>query len=177
MSTTKSDSPIGTIIPGYSVPVINERAVRAAAGLLFLAGAGAVAYESRTSLQAFGMVFMVDMMIRLTAGDRWSPSLAAGRLIVSRQKPEWVGAPQKEFAWWLGFGLAFVSCMSMSVLSLPMAFTISLCSICLALLFAEASFGICVGCAIAARVGSTPQYCPGDTCAQPHSDSQSRSEG
>ena len=65
---------IGTIVPGYAVPVINERAVRAAAGILFLLGGAAFATafftESMQPLQPFGMFFMLDMMLRVVAGDR-----------------------------------------------------------------------------------------------------------
>lgn len=160
---------LGRRVPGYDIPVINERAVRAAAGLLFLGGAiafgFAVATGSQQPLQPFGMFFMLDMLLRVTAGDRWSPSLTVGRLIVSRQSPEWVGAPQKAFAWWLGFGLAFVSCVGMGWLGLPLAATLALCSVCLTLLFIETAFGICVGCKLQQLFSkTTPQYCPGGTC-------------
>src|SRR5690606_19365407 len=104
---------LGKMIPGYDIPVINERAVRAGAGLLFLGGAItygiAFTTNSPDALKPFGMFFIVDMALRIILGDRWSPSLALGRLIVIRQKPEWVGARQKEFAWWLGFVLATVA--------------------------------------------------------------------
>lgn len=164
---------IGQIVAGYDVPVINERAVRAAAGILFLAGgiamSMAIASGSMQPLQPFGMFFMVDMLIRVLAGDRWSPTLAVGRRIVSRQAPEWVGAQQKQFAWWLGFGLALVSCSAMGLFAAPLWLTLALCSICLAFLFFETAFGICVGCALQARFGRTPpQYCPGGTCEVNH---------
>ena len=164
------DSPhIGTNIPGYSIPVINERAVRAGAGILFLLGAiafGAALFMGSTvPLQPFGMLFMADMMLRLFAGDRWSPSLALGRLIVRRQEPEWVGASQKQFAWSLGLGLAFVSCAGMGVLSAPLWLTLVLCGLCLSLLYRETAFGICVGCILQARFGKTPpMYCTGGVC-------------
>lgn len=170
MSTSELTTPrIGRIVPGYQVPVINERAVRAAAGLLFLLGATAFVFallqQSIRPLQPFGMLFMFDMLIRLLAGDRWSPSLALGRLITRRQTPEWVGAPQKEFAWWLGFGIAVVSCSSMGLFALPLWVTLSLCGLCLSLLFIETAFGICVGCALQARFSKTPpMHCVGDSC-------------
>ena len=160
---------IGASVPGYSVAVINERAVRAAAGILFLLGGAAFATAfftgSMQPLQPFGMFFMLDMMLRVLAGDRWSPTLALGRLVVKHQRPEWVGAPQKEFAWWLGFALAAVSCASMGLFAAPLWVTLALCSICLTLLFLETAFGICVGCALQARFGKQPpMYCPGGTC-------------
>ena len=160
---------IGTIVPGYAVPVINERAVRAAAGILFLLGGAAFATafftESIQPLQPFGMFFLLDMMLRVVAGDRWSPTLVLGRLVVSRQRPEWVGASQKEFAWWLGFALAAVSCASMGLFAAPLWVTLALCSVCLILLFLETAFGICVGCVLQKRFGKQPpMYCPGGTC-------------
>lgn len=157
------------MVPGYAIPVINERAVRAAAGILFLLGAAAFATAfftgSAQPLQPFGMFFMIDMLLRVTAGDRWSPTLALGRLAVWRQRPEWVGAPQKEFAWWLGFGLALVSCTTMGFFAAPLWVTLALCGTCLTLLFLETAFGICVGCALQSKFGKQPpQYCPGGTC-------------
>lgn len=163
---------IGRRVPGYAVPVVDERAVRAAAGLLFLGGAiswGLAAHTgSQQPLQPFGMLFMIDMLLRVLVGDAWSPSLVLGRLIVSRQRPEWVGAPQKAFAWWLGFGLALVSCAAMGVLQAPHWLTLALCGLCLSLLFVETAFGICIGCRLQSVLGRrAPQHCPGDSCVLP----------
>jgi len=171
--TAQTSAPlVGVARPGFDVPVIDERAVRAAAGILFLAGAIAFGFAAATGtarpLQPFGMFFMLDMALRVTVGDRWSPTLAVGRLVVRRQAPEWVGAPQKTFAWWLGFGLATISCASMGLLAAPLWLTLALCALCLSLLFAETAFGICVGCALQRTLSATPpRHCPGDTCATP----------
>ena len=167
--TEPDASHIGRIVPGYSVPVINEHEVRVGAGILFSLGLisflAALVEGTSRPLQPFGMFFMMDMLLRLMAGDRWSPTLALGRLAVRGREPQWVGAPQKEFAWWLGFALALVSCTSMGLLSAPLWLTLALCSVCLTLLFLEAAFGICVGCSLQARFGrQAPQYCPGGTC-------------
>ena len=169
LSTAARAPRIGRIVPGYTIPVMDERAVRAAAGILFLLGGAAFATALFTGsvqpLQPFGMFFMVDMLLRVTAGDRWSPTLVLGRLIVSRQRPEWVGAPQKEFAWWQGLGLAVVSCTSMGLFMAPLWLTLALCGVCLTLLFLETAFGICVGCALQTRFGKQPpRYCPGNAC-------------
>ena len=167
--TEPDASHIGRIVPGYSVPVINEHEVRVGAGILFSLGLisflAALVEGTSRPLQPFGMFFMMDMLLRLMAGDRWSPTLALGRLAVRGREPQWVGAPQKEFAWWLGFALAFISCTSMGFLGAPLWLTLTLCSVCLTLLFLEAAFGICVGCSLQARFGrQAPQYCPGGTC-------------
>lgn len=168
-NTTGEVARIGRVVPGYEVPVIDERAVRAAAGILFLAGgiafALAVFEQSTRPLQPFGMFFVMDMFVRVVVGDQWSPTLALGGLIVRRQRPEWVGASQKEFAWWLGLGLALTSCMTMGLLAAPLWITLVLCSVCLSLLFLETAFGICVGCALQIRFGKqAPRYCPGGSC-------------
>ncbi|WP_342452122.1 DUF4395 domain-containing protein [Leucobacter exalbidus] len=168
--STESRGPrIGRIVHGYTIPVIDERAVRAGPGILFLLGGAEFATAfftgSMQPLQPFGMFFMVDMLLRVAVGDRWSPTLMFGRLAVSGQRQEWVGAPQKEFAWWLGFGLALVSCMSMGLFATPLWATLALCGICLTLLFLETAFGICIGCALQARFGKQPpRYCPANTC-------------
>lgn len=166
---TEGRTRIGRTVPGHEVPVIDERAVRAAAGVLLLAGGSAFALalfqQSVRPLLPFAVVFVMDMMVRLIAGDRWSPTLALGRLVVRGQRPEWVGAEQKEFAWWLGVALALTSCLTMGLFAVPLGVTLALCGACLSLLFLETAFGICVGCALQARFGRRPpKYCPGGTC-------------
>lgn len=169
MTKTDETPAIGRIVEGYEIPVINERAVRAAAGILLLIGGIAFGYAAATGsadpLKPFGFLFVIDMGLRVTLGDRWSPTLALGRLIVIRQKPEWVGASQKAYAWWLGFGLAIVNCGAMGYLGAPLALTLSLCGVCLAMLYLETAFGICVGCSLQRLLTrKAPQYCPGGTC-------------
>lgn len=163
---------VGRIVPGYAVPVINEREARAAAGLLFLPGIvlylTAIHAGAAEPLKPFGAVFVLDMLIRVLAGDRYAPSLALARLAVSRQRPEWVGAPQKLFAWWLGYGMGLAACLATGLLQAPFWVTLVLCGICLALLFLETAFGICVGCRLQSLLTKTPpQYCAGGTCEFP----------
>ena len=160
---------VGHIIPGYAVPVINEREARAAAGLLFLLGIvlyfTAIHAGTAEPLKPFGAVFVLDMLIRVLAGDRYAPSLALARIIVARQQPEWVGAPQKLFAWWLGYGMGLAACLATGLLQAPLWVTLVLCGICLTLLFLETAFGICVGCKLQSLLAKTPpQHCAGGTC-------------
>jgi len=60
---------IGEWVAGIEVPVINERAVRASAGLLFLVGFSAWLFGVITSelqpMRAFGVLFAVEMYVRL----------------------------------------------------------------------------------------------------------------
>lgn len=160
---------VGVVRPGFDVPVIDERAVRAAAGILFLAGAVAFGLAAATGssapLKPFGMAVLLDLGLRVGLGDRWSPTLALGRLIVRRQTPEWVGAPQKVFAWGLGFALAAATCVATGWLATPLAVTLALCGLCLTLLFVETAFGICLGCSLQrVLIRTPPSHCPGVAC-------------
>lgn len=170
MSTPREADPvIGEYVDGIDVPVVDERAVRASAGMLFLFGIVAVMTAALTGdlqlLRAFGIVFLFDMAMRLFVGTRYTPSLVIGTLIVRRQRPEWVGAKQKQLAWAIGLGLGSVSCAAMGFLGASVEVQIALCSICLSLLFIESAFGICVGCELQRRFSrEKPQLCAGDAC-------------
>ncbi len=169
----KEDTPtVGKYVPGYVIPVINERAVRASAGILFLLGviAWGTAYAtgSIAPMRPFGFLFVIDMGIRVGLGDKWSPSMILGRLAVMGQKPEWVGASQKVFAWWLGFGMAATFCAVTGYLNSPVWVALTLCGFCLGLLFLETAFGICLGCHLQRIFSKTdPMYCPGGVCDTP----------
>lgn len=159
----------GQLVPGYSVRVINEREVRGAAGILFLVGfAGlmtAILTQDQQPIRGFALLFLIDMHLRLFVSPNFSPTLRIARVIVRNQKPEWVGASQKRYAWGLGLGMALLGCFGMGLLGAPMLLVLVLCSLCQAFLFLEAAFGICVGCKLQRLFGKTePQYCPGGTC-------------
>lgn len=159
----------GERVEGIDIPVFNERAVRAAAGLLFLIGFSAVAHAYFTGdfqpVRAFGVLFLIDMGIRLGLNHRFAPSMALGALIVRRQRPEWVGAAQKRLAWGLGFAMAFVGCLGMGWFGIQNEVMLLWCSFCLGLMFLEAAFGICVGCELYRLFAKEkPQLCPGGVC-------------
>lgn len=44
------------------------------------------------------IIYLSDLLIRVFVSPRFSPTLILGRLIVSRQVPEYVGAAQKKAA-------------------------------------------------------------------------------
>jgi len=160
---------VGQWVGGIDVPVVNERAVRASAGLLFVVGFSAWLYSLITGdlqpMRAFGIVFAIEMYVRLFLGTRFTPTLVLGTLITRAQRPEWVEARSKTVAWGLGFGMALVGCLALGWLGLPAAIAQTICGICLALLYAEAAFGYCLGCEIARRFSrDKPTLCSGDTC-------------
>src|SRR5512136_865577 len=102
----------GEDVEGYRLPVLNEREIRAAAGLLFalmFAAIAAAALKGSFVLLKYAIaIFLPDMIIRVLVSPRWSPTLILGRLAVRNQVPEYVGAPQKRFAWIIGIALASV---------------------------------------------------------------------
>jgi len=159
----------GEKVEGIDFPVFNERAVRAAAGILFLVGFTAVSYAFYTgdfqAVRAFAIFFLIDMGIRLGFNHRFAPSMALGALMVRRQRPEWVGASPKRLAWALGFGMAFLACLGIGFLNLQNEYMLLFCGFCLALMFLESAAGICVGCELYRVFSKTPpQLCPGDVC-------------
>lgn len=159
----------GERIPEHDFLVFNEREVRASAGILFAFGMIGFVTALNTGDfrmgQAFAVFFLLEMMIRLVASPQYSPTMALGRIAVYWQRPEWVSAAPKKFAWGLGFALALATCFAFGTLQAPLAVVLAMCGICLVFLFAEAALGICVGCLIQQSLSKTkPELCPGDSC-------------
>lgn len=159
----------GEVIPDYGFEVFNEREIRAGAGILFAIGLSGYVTGLTTAdyrvMQGFAILFLLDMIIRLTISPRYSPVLAVARFAVHRQKPEWVSARPKRFAWWLGVILALSTCFLMGRIGAPLPLVLVMCGGCLALLFLETAFGICVGCILQQQFTKTkPELCPGDSC-------------
>ena len=159
----------GEDVEGYRIPVLNEREIRAAAGILFAlmfaAIAGAVLKGSFVLLKYAIAVFLPDMLIRVFLSPRWAPTLILGRLVVRNQVPEYVGAPQKRFAWMIGVALASVMFVLVNVLNTYSPISGIICLLCLVFLFAESAFGICLGCKLYPLVTRRkPELCPGEVC-------------
>jgi hypothetical protein len=159
----------GEDIDGYSVPVLNEREIRASAGILFLAMFLALMYivfeENFLLIKYVIVIFLTDFIIRIFINPRYAPTLIIGRLIVSNQVPEYVGAPPKKFAWVIGFVLASIMFILMVVVNSYSPITGIICLICLVFLFFESVFGICLGCKFyPVFFKERAQYCPGNVC-------------
>ncbi len=161
----------GERIEGYDVPVLNERAVRAAAGILFFAAVvsfmNAFLTANYQPTRLFVIIFLADMTLRMI-DPRWSPSMIIGGWIVRNQTPEWVGAPQKRFAWGLGMLLG-VTMMHLMVFNRYMGpLNMLVCASCLTLMFFETAFGICLGCKLYNVFNKEKaQLCPGGVCEVP----------
>lgn len=113
----------------------------------------------------FVVVFLVDFFIRIFINPKYSPSLIIGRFFVQNQKPEYVGAPQKRFAWAIGLILAITMLYLIVLNNVIGPINLFVCLACLILLFFETAFGICIGCKIYNLFNKEKaQLCPGGVC-------------
>jgi Domain of unknown function (DUF4395) len=159
----------GEDVPGYDIRVLNEREIRAAAGLLFLAtflSLMLIMFNNNfVPIKYVITFFLADFIIRVFINPKFSPSLVIARLIVSRQTPEYVGARQKRFAWIIGVALSAIMFTFMVVVNAYSPITGIICLICLIFLFFESAFGICLGCKFYSLFyKEKAQYCPGEIC-------------
>lgn len=165
----KSIKQFGENVLGYNIPVLNEREIRAAAGIMFLA-----TFISLMLILFAGnfipikyviIVFLIDFSLRLFVNPKYSPILIIGRFIVSNQNPEYVGAEQKKFAWYIGLLLSISMFVLLVVINAFSFITGVVCLICLILMFFETAFGICLGCKLYKLFNKqNAQYCPGEVC-------------
>ena len=162
---------------GYKI--LDERAMRGSAGLMFLVGIVAFIngfilknYIVLPYLSAFlGLNFALGIFVN----PKLSPTYFLARLAIFRQDPLPIGAIQKRFAWSLGlilsttiFGLSLLLVNDASWFD-PVCM---LCLICLLFLFLETAFGICVGCqlyylALRLKLIKRPEIAPncmGNSC-------------
>ncbi|MBI4911119.1 MAG: DUF4395 domain-containing protein [Acidobacteria bacterium] len=159
----------GESVEGYSVPVLNEREVRAAAGLLFLATFLSLMFivfrGNFVPIKVVIPFFFADFLVRVFVSPRYAPTLVLGRLIVGRQTPEWVAAKPKRLAWILGVLLSGVMFVMMVWMNTYSPVTGIICLLCLVFLFFESAFGICLGCLFYPLVyREKPVLCPGEVC-------------
>lgn len=159
----------GENVEGYTIPVLNEREIRAAAGIMFLAtfiSLMLILFKGNfVPIKYVLIIFLTDFSIRLFVNPKFAPILIIGRLIVSNQNPEYVGAAQKKFAWYIGLILSATMFVLMVIINSFSYITGIVCLICLILMFFETAFGICLGCKIHKIFNKEKvQYCPGEVC-------------
>ena len=159
----------GETVEGYDIPVLNEREIRAAAGILFLVIFFAlilILFNNDFILAKYAItLFLTDFVIRVFISPRFSPTLIIGRLIVNKQTPEYVGAKQKRFAWIIGVILSGTMFIFMVLVNSYSPITGIICLMCLIFLFFESAFGICLACKLYAFLFKEKvQYCPGEVC-------------
>jgi len=159
----------GEKVDGYEIPVLNEREIRAAAGIMFLATFISlmliIISSNFVPIKYVVITFFIDFSIRIFINPKYAPILILSRQIVSNQNPEYVGAKQKKFAWYIGLFLSGLMMILMVFLNTYSIITGLVCLICLILMFFETAFGICIGCKLYNWMyKEKAQYCPGEIC-------------
>ena len=159
----------GETVEGYDIPVLNEREIRASAGILFLllfwSWILVIFKDNYLLIKYANTIFLIDFIIRVFISPKYSPSLIVGRLIVGKQNPEYVGAAQKMFAWTIGLVLASTIFLLLVVMNSDSFINFIICQTCLIFLFFESVFGICLGCKFYPMFHKEKtQYCPGGVC-------------
>lgn len=153
----------------YPIRVLNEREARGAAGLMFFFGL--VAFMNAwfkgdfTPTKLTIVAFFIDFFIRVLINPRYSPTLIIARWMVRNQTAEYVGAPQKRFAWSIGLVLSSLMMYLVVFNDVRGPINILTCGLCLLLMFFETAFGICIGCKLYNLFNKEQaQLCPGNVC-------------
>jgi hypothetical protein len=165
----KKSLQFGEAAEGFDFPVLNEREVRAAAGILFLATFMSLMFivfkNNFLPIKYVITGFLTDFIIRVFISPKFSPTLIMGRLIVGNQTPEYVSSKPKKFAWTIGIILSATMFIFMVLINSYSPITGIICLICLVFLFFESAFGICLGCLFYPLFfKEKPQRCPGEVC-------------
>jgi hypothetical protein len=131
--------------------VFNEHEVRAAAGLTMVLGTTAFVFayfaQVYVPIQVVTTVFFVEFLVRVLFGFQYSPVRFVVRWMTRRRQPEWASAKPKRFAWTMGLVMAF-SMMVITNAGIRGALPLTICLICIALMWMEAVLGLCIGCEI-----------------------------
>jgi hypothetical protein len=157
----------GEKVEGLDYLAINEREARASAGIMFLLGILSIfsVYLERTLFWAelFSITFVIEFLVRVVVSPKYAPYMLISRVIVSNQTPEWVEAKPKQFAWFLGLilGLIMTYYILFDIISLV---RLSICWLCLFLMFVESAFGICLGCLLYKAFNKKAENCAGSVC-------------
>lgn len=184
MCIWKSAREYGHLIPNLTIDgqpapygVYNERAVRAGAGIMFVIVFFTITYTFYTrdfTVFSFVAPFLwIDFFIKVFWGNQYSPIGILAALLVKGQRPEYVGAIQKRFAWGIGLAMATLIMTIVFGFGVRQLVPLVICGICLLFMWMETALGICVGCKIYAflldkKILPEPDIrpvCPGGVCA------------
>jgi len=169
----------GEYIDGKPYKVLNERRMRASAGIMFLCGLYATV--NGFVLHKFGSIpyvmggLIINFLIGLFINPKFSPTVLLAWLFVRKQTPIPIGAVQKKFAWSIGLALSttiFVFSIFLQTDPSYYETVCPLCLLCLLMLYLETAFAICVGCRvydlfIYLKILPKPKQrpnCMGDSC-------------
>lgn len=131
--------------------VFDENQVRAAAGITLVLGAVAFVYayfaKQYLPIQLVTTFFFIEFALRVGLGLRYSPVGQLARWLTGRQPPHWVSAKPKRFAWSLGLVMS-LAMMIITNSHIRGTLPLSICLLCMTLMWLEAVLGLCLGCEI-----------------------------
>lgn len=158
-------------------PVVNEREIRGAAGIMFLLGIIVFCYtlitKDFTYVYIIVPIFWMDFFLKTIFHPNLSIFGFISKIFIKKQSPEYVGAIQKRFAWSIGLILATIMLVFVIFGGTRGWLPISICSICLFFMWLESAMGICIGCNIYSflikkKIIKQPELkplCPGNVCS------------
>lgn len=170
----------GLVVGGRELraAVFDENEVRAAAGVTLVIGAVAFCFayfeQQYLPLQLASSFFLVEFVLRTTLGIHYSPVGVLARRLTRGQAPNWVSAKPKRFAWTIGLAMALAMVVITNA-GIRGALPMTMCLICMTLMWMEAALGLCLGCKLYAwlvRHGyrsrdAEIEVCAGGVCALP----------
>ncbi len=180
----KSNLNYGKIIEGLEINgipapygVVNERTVRAAAGLMFVVAFFTMIYsiltKDLTLLKIILPIYWISFLLKVLIGPNWSIFSIIGDFLVRSQKVEYVGALQKRFAWGIGLLMSSIMMILVFAFNVQGIILLAVCGLCVVFMWFESACGICVGCYIYGFLRkkqwiSEPEFapvCPGGVCS------------
>lgn len=156
MTELKQAQMFGEVMTGLSIDgkplkaaVFNEHEVRAAAGITLVLGAVAFVYayfaKVYVPIKVVTTLFFIEFLLRVGMGLKYSPVGRVAKLLVKRQPAHWVSAKPKRFAWSLGLVMSFAM-MLITNSDIRGTLPLTICMICMTLMWMEAVLGLCLGC-------------------------------
>lgn len=143
----------GLSIDGHPVKagVFDEHEVRAAAGLTLVFGAVAFVYayfaKVYLPIKLVTSLFFIEFLLRVVFGLRFSPFGQLAKVLTWHWPPQWVSAKPKRFAWTLGLVMS-LAMTAITNADIRGTLPLTICLICMTLMWLEAVLGLCLGCEI-----------------------------
>lgn len=157
--------------------VLNERAIRATAWIMMLIWVITFFLVFTTKnfnyLYPTVIAFWIQFFVSVFFGPKYAPFSIIWKFLVKNQRPEYVWAIQKRFAWAIWLFMASLMLILTAIFSITWIIPIIICFICLAFMWLESAVWICVWCKIYyflvdKNIIKKPEYrpaCPGWVCS------------
>lgn len=132
--------------------VLNEKSVRKNALIIFTLWLTTFIYTFITRdfivFNIFVPILFIDFFLKVFFWPKYSIFSKIARYLVKNQKPEYVWAKQKRFAWSIWLFMSSITMFLVLWLGIKCWVPMFLCLLCLIFMFAEAFYWYCVGCTI-----------------------------